>query len=524
MTKTELQRTERLGELRVMKCGMEAKIIAYRKSDDVDVLFKDGTISTGRRYIEFQQGTIQNPNCKTNQVSMGETAILYYLSQYGYKKARQGTLKEYGLGRFEIDAFNEEQGIGIEYDGWVHKKHLERDRKKDGLFLKHFSRLIRIRDYHLPCDNERVEYYKINTGKNLSSEYEETLRKVFSSLNLHIDVNFKRDKDEIFALYHKNSPSAKVGEKQLMRNGLMAEIIKYRSSQDIDVKFSDGLVVSCTYGNFVSRSIQHPEFTKNAIAKRARLNEIKMMNCGMNAKIIEYYNNRNITVQFEDGVIVTNANYSAFTQGRVNNPSVRHPVLVTNEKNRVGEKRLMHCGMYAEIVEYIGCDDITVKFDDGTLNKHKTYKSFKHGAIPHPNLPEEHIGEIKTMHCGMNAEIIEYIDASHINVKFDDGTIVKNRAYSSFLKSKIAHPNIKPHSYAKRQVPDKTKHIWERRLMNCGEEAEIIEYNNSNDITVRFDDNVIVSHKAYCHFCHGRIAHPNISRKSYYKRKQATTA
>lgn len=259
----------RLGQEQMQFCGMKATIIQYHNADNIDVIFDDKTIVKHKQYSAFITGKIQNPNCNNRQTSIGETAILYYLEPYGYKKAPRWSLKEYGLKGFEIDAFNKDKGIGIEYDGLFHQKDLERDVRKDNLFFQHFTRLIRLRDYHLPCDDKRVEYYKIDTSRGLSKEYEATLQQMFRNLNLPIDVNFKRDKDAIFDLLHKNSPIARLGEKRVMRNGLLAEIIKYRSASDIDVRFEDDVIVTQkSYGCFLHGSIAHPNIDPHSYTKR----------------------------------------------------------------------------------------------------------------------------------------------------------------------------------------------------------------------------------------------------------------
>ena len=46
-----------------------------------------------------------------------------------------------------------------------------------------------------------------------------------------------------------------------------------------------------------------------------------------------------------------------------------------NWKSRIGEKKLMKCGMISEIIEAINWNDITVKFEDGYI-KHSDYGSF----------------------------------------------------------------------------------------------------------------------------------------------------
>ena len=52
--------------------------------------------------------------------------------------------------------------------------------------------------------------------------------------------------------------------------------------------------------------------------------------------------------------------------------------------DRLGETKMMNCGMEATIIRYGRCDDIDVRFEDGTVVEHRTYNSFKNGTIAHP--------------------------------------------------------------------------------------------------------------------------------------------
>ena len=54
-----------------------------------------------------------------------------------------------------------------------------------------------------------------------------------------------------------------------------------------------------------------------------------------------------------------------------------------------------------------------------------------------------HVGETKTMNCGMKCAIIEYINYNNITVRFEDKTIIKNKGYGAFKKGLIANPNLK---------------------------------------------------------------------------------
>ena len=228
-----------------------------------------------------------------------------------------------------------------------------------------------------------------------------------------------------------------------------------------------------------------------------RLGETRMMNCGMEATIIRYGKYSDIDVRFEDGAVAKNKAYGKFKKGTIANPK--------NKASRLGETRMMNCGMEATIIRYENAMDIDVRFEDGTVVEHKTYDAFKKGTIVNQNIKasaENRLGETRMMNCGMEATIIRYGGVRDIDVCFKDGTVAEHKVYNAFEKGNIAHPN----TTAKAR-------LGETQMMNCGMEATIIRYENSRDIDVRFEDGKVVGHKAYGIFKKGEIAHESLSQK-----------
>ena len=114
--------------------------------------------------------------------------------------------------------------------------------------------------------------------------------------------------------------------------------------------------------------------------------------------------------------------------------------------DRLGETRMMKCGMEAIIIRYRKAIDIDVRFEDGTVVKRKTYSAFKKGSISNPNIKasaETCLGETRMMNCGMKATIIRYGKYSDIDICFEDGKVVEHKAYDTFKKGSITNPNIK---------------------------------------------------------------------------------
>ena len=237
-------------------------------------------------------------------------------------------------------------------------------------------------------------------------------------------------------------------------------------------------------------------------AKIDRVGETRVMKCGMEAIIIRYRKAIDIDVRFEDGSVVEHKAYGNFKRGGIVNPNIRAFV-----KDRLGETRMMNCGIEATIIRYESAKDMDVCFKDGAIVEHRKYDSFKRGEIANPNMKvsaKNRLGETRMMNCGMEATITRYENNMDIDVRFEDGTVVKHRGYGDFKKGKIANPNIKT------SAENRLGETW---MMNCGMEATIIRYGGCNDIDVRFEDGAVAKHKLYDPFKKSKIAHPSISQR-----------
>lgn len=115
----------------------------------------------------------------------------------------------------------------------------------------------------------------------------------------------------------KTSKNSKVGETRYMNCGLAATITAYRSMRDIDVRFEDGAESTHKeYTSFKRGEIGHPK-NSAAVKRKERIGEARVMNNGMKATITGYTNRKNITVQFEDGLVRNNVTYDAFERGKI---------------------------------------------------------------------------------------------------------------------------------------------------------------------------------------------------------------
>ena len=147
--------------------------------------------------------------------------------------------------------------------------------------------------------------------------------------------------------------------------------------------------------------------------------------------------------------------------------------------DRLGETRMMNCGMKATIIRYGTCADIDVRFEDGTVVEHRRYGTFKKGKIANPNIEtfaEARLGETRMMNCGMEATIIRYENSRDIDVRFEDGAVTEHKGYKEFKNGKIAHRSLSLshgskdfHGFiCKRGFIDEGRTLYECICKHCG--------------------------------------------------------
>ena len=400
---------DRLGETKMMNCGMKATVIRYGGYNDIDARFEDGAVAEYKTYESFKKGSIAHPNT-TAEARLGETRMM--------NCGMEATIIRYG-GSTDIDVCFED-GTMI-----VHKRY---DAFKKG----------KINNPNIKASAEN----RFGETKVMNCGMEATIIRYNTSKD--IDVRFEDGavaKNKAYEAFKKGEiahPSttaeARLGETRMMNCGMEATIIRYGNSGDIDVCFEDDTIIKHRqYCQFKKGVIANPNMKASA---EDRLSETRVMNCGMKATIIRYGNAGDIDVRFEDGIEAVHKTYNSFKKG-----NIAHQKTNVSAEARLGETRMMNCGMEATIIRYGGSTDIDVCFEDGTMIEHKTYDLFKRGVIVNPNF-NPRLGEIQMMNCGMEATIIRYGGSTDIDVRFEDGSVVEHKIYDNFKKGIIAHRSL----------------------------------------------------------------------------------
>ena len=132
--------------------------------------------------------------------------------------------------------------------------------------------------------------------------------------------------------------------------------------------------------------------------------------------------------------------------GNVNVPINNSPKVYG--KFRVGKESIASNGLKMKIISYRSAQDIDIKFEDGTIVKNKRYQDFQKGNIKNPSvknksLMSNRVGKVTTARNGMKMQVVGYRSANDIDIRFEDGCIVRNKSYANFIKGLIKHPKKK---------------------------------------------------------------------------------
>lgn len=105
----------------------------------------------------------------------------------------------------------------------------------------------------------------------------------------------------------------RVGKININNVGCKMKIISYRDANDIDVQFETGYIrTGLKYKNFKNGSIDSIDYSK-------RVGETRTNSYGSKITIIEYIDNRNVIVQFDNGYI-SKTNWDHFKKGSIRSP------------------------------------------------------------------------------------------------------------------------------------------------------------------------------------------------------------
>lgn len=128
-------------------------------------------------------------------------------------------------------------------------------------------------------------------------------------------------------------------------------------------------------------------------------------------------------------------------------------------------------GNELELINYRNKHDVDVKAYNGLIFNVQ-YKTFLNG-LKKEMQKVYRTGESNINNQGCRMTIVDYEDTRHCTIKFDDGTVIKNVLYSSFVRGMVKNNNHKSiygvgcYGYGKYTSDDKAYTYWFNMLNRC---------------------------------------------------------
>lgn len=510
-----------LGEKRIMKNGFYATCIAFRRCHDIDVQFEDGTIAEHKTKQNFYRGSIMHPlfsRCYSKTVHSSCKGLTI--------------MQNCGMNATCIE-YRNARDIDVQFE--------------DGTILLH------------------------------------RLKGSFVKRSIQ-NPNLKRKNTSVL------EKASCLGKEILMNNGMMAKCIAYRGWADVDIQFEDGTIVQHRKkSDFLNGRIQSPTWWEKSFPQRVayeciskffpnaifnyRPNFLKNKDSGLNFEIDIWIPELSSAIEYDGFPWHSKESYSSKTKyelilkskeikriftliekGCIEHNSPKHiniklgasqisshydklekginellALLSVNETIKLDDETLnsirekcnnqnlgmtimQNCGMCATCIAYREHNDIDVQFEDGTIIKHRCMSNFLKGLIKNTFLyrktqEENSLNLTLRMNNGLLATCIAYRKSTDIDVKFEDGIIVEHIQKQHFLRGNVKHPTINKKCIEASCVGLTLK-------MKNGMNATCIAYRNGRDIDIQFEDGTIVYNKRKGNFVRGEIDNPNFNRHS----------
>ncbi len=504
---------DRTGVKRIMNNGLLVEVIAYRKSDDIDIMFEDGTVLYHQDYKRFTRGIIKHPNdtradCKSYRI--GESRIMkngMRAKIVSYKNSKEmsvefedGTIVDtnywsFSTGSISNPIYNQYSKLGEER-------------------VMRNGQLAVVIEYRKECDIDIM----FEDGTIVEHVVYGNFKKGLIS-----NPSVIHDGRKEGGLFDKKDFT---GVTKSMNNGQKATIIRYNGFNDIDIQFEDGTIVEHKQMSaFRTGSIGNPNIHRSRgeieiidflvanniqFEQEYSFSDLKGVNKGklrFDFAIFDRTGNVVLLIEFQGKQhyeVVDFFNGDIGLQERLANDELKKKYCIS------------HCIDLLE-VKY-DSKDIGSQIEKALIGKDLAELSYRHEENKKQIMWHDKTGAINAMSNGQKAKIIAYRGSLDIDVEFEDGTIVCGKAYRDFMAGYIRNPNHLPvNPMAKQLRRNRTERYGETRTMNNGQTATIITYRSSLDIDVQFEDGYIAYSKTYNSFLRGTIRNHNVINHNYKK-------
>lgn len=438
--------------------GYIAEVIEYTDHENILVKFEDGEIVKTNTF-HFTHGQVAHPKVKAaSRTSLNEYTLYYSFKNAGFTKKHIYDKSLPLLYGKELDLFNPDLMIAIEYDGYLHKNQKKRDKEKDRLCKESGITIYRIREPHVPLLNDGIsKEYQLQDAHYFCPSLREAISIISSDISLKYQIKINlpdltddKIKREIIELFsERESFKRHIGEKSVNRDGLPMEIVDYRGYQRVDVRFENGYIAT-------NRTLF--DFHEGRISCiQSHIGEHYTTRMGLKVTIIADRSPHKVDIKFDDGTILENRNYGDVKAGRIAHPD-RYKMSL---EKYIGEEVICKNGLKCTVIKAYhersqckrrtSCIFVDVQYEDGIIVKHTAITHFRAGDVRKPgniNLAQKKSIKAQAYFNSMKEEakerymsrkyiskdgfpfrVIKYYDDCHMRIRFDDGYELNTLGY-----------------------------------------------------------------------------------------------
>lgn len=484
-------RNNRVNERGISLQGNPMRIIAYRGCKDIDVLFENtGYIAYNKNYRDFKKGLIKDKSINTKKVNILASTRLGEI-KYSKKYSTRMKIVNYRSSE-DIDVCFEDNICKI-YKTTYSKFTNDNVYRCDKVVLEGKSHIgecstanngmkMTIIDYRCSSDIDiKFEDNTIVRSKTYANFISGAISHPVKKVN--------------------NKAGGRVGEKRTLDNGEVIEIVAYRGCNDVDVKFlSDGSISNTSYYSFSHSNLRKPFNKDNYIrhtfnswyiidvddelTNKVRYCTARCLECNKDYHPVLSYivkgNSKACTScsLSREKHKKWGTNYESPLGKKINSLIIKRRigsdswllecedcketmVCSTEKINKFSESIKCPCALglrydnknfntIVEMYDYVknklgikelGLANFTKHLRAGTLNEFLAQKDPDYERLR--NAKEVRVGEYNVMNNGVGCEIIRYKSYTDLDVKFDDGTVIRNTLYDSFKNRGIGHSSLR---------------------------------------------------------------------------------
>lgn len=345
----------------------------------------------------------------------------------------------------------------------------------------------------------------------------------------------------------QNLRDERLGMTVMQANHMLGTIVEYHDGEHITVKLENGNLIHTKWAYFRDGNIART----SDLSTQDRVGTTIMQNCGMAVTCIAYRTYADCDFKFEDGKIVEHRGWDSFTKGNISYIGKKGYAAV-----RIGMSKLQYNGQTATVIAYQDADHVTVQFDDGSVltTKWSLFKSgdirisrdsksfstvgqtklqqngvlyrcigfhsdnnatfrneetgtttsqpwehFEKGTLPSfEKKKPNYIGLSIKQNSGLTATCIRVKDHEHADFQFSDGTVL-TRDIGSFIKGTLPDPKA---------LQDRTSRLGRTVRMKNGLDAVCTAYRSATDLDMTFPDQVTVHGTTWIQVQRGTVMHP----------------